>query len=145
MPPITRSPVSPAIAVVLWIAIVTCAIAGLALMFEGSFLLWNVGLLTLLSGSVLPLWMLLRTHYRLEEDRLVAVSGPFRWRVDYRDIQSIRREPTMIAGPALSMDRLLITYGGYRFLVISPRSPEVFQKALEALTEKAQTENTPGS
>lgn len=133
-----KSAVSPGIAVILWITVVVCALAGIALMFERSFLLWNLGLVTLLTGSVLPLWMLLATGYRLEKSRLVARSGPFRWRVDYADIRSVERSKSAMSGPALSMDRLLITYGQYHLLVISPRSPEVFREALESRIKAVQ-------
>ncbi len=128
-----KSAVSPGIGLILWITIVICALSGGALMFERNFMLWNVGLVTVLVGSALPLWMLFATFYRLESDRLVARSGPFRWRVNYSDIRSVKRCKTLLAGPALSFDRLLITYGDYNvFLVISPISPDAFQKALES-------------
>lgn len=60
-----------------------------------------------------------------------AVNGPFRWRVAYRDIRSVTRRREFMAGPALSMDRLVIDDGPMRWLIISPRDPEAFQQALQ--------------
>ena len=87
--------------------------------------------LMLIPATVLPLWMLLHTVYRLEPEHLVAVSGPFRFRVAYRDIRSITRRREFMSGPALSMDRLLIDYGPMRWLIISPSDPAAFQQALQ--------------
>lgn len=138
-----KSAVSPGIGLILWISVVICALSGLALMFERSFLLWNLGLVTLLVGSALPLWMLLATGYRLEKHQIVARSGPFRWRVRYADIRHIEHSNTPLAGPALSMNRLVITYGDFGLLlVISPKSPVEFKDALQARVDAARQQTS---
>ncbi len=126
-----RSATDGWIALVLGISALVCSWAAGTLLLTSSIMAWLAGIGTLLLGTVLPIWMLLHTVYRLENDHLLAESGPFRWRVAYRDIRSITRRRESMAGPALSMDRLVIDYGPMRNLIISPRDPEAFQQALE--------------
>ena len=126
-----KSAVDVWIAAVLLGSALVCLWAAFYSILVGGLVGWIIGVPTLLIGTVMPLWMLLGTVYRLEAEQIVARSGPFRWRVAYRDIRSITRRRELMAGPALSMDRLVIDYGPMRWLIISPRDPEAFQHALE--------------
>lgn len=126
-----KSAVDVWVAAVLLGSALVCLWAAIYSMLVGGLVAWIIGVPTLLIGTVMPLWMLLGTVYRLEPEQIVARSGPFRWRVAYRNIRSITRRRELMAGPALSMDRLVIDYGPMRWLIISPRDPEAFQHALE--------------
>lgn len=126
-----RSAIDSWIAVILGISALVCLWAASVLLLSNSIVGWVAGIATLLLGAGLPIWMMLHTVYRLEDDHLVAESGPFRWRVAYRDVRSITRRRELLAGPALSMDRLVIDYGPMRCLIISPRNPEAFKSALQ--------------
>lgn len=135
-------------AVDIWIAVVLLgsALLGIgATIFSievgGLFGLLIAVPLVLLPTTMLPLWMLLHTVYRLEADHILAISGPFRWRVPYRDIRSITRRRELTSGPALSMDRLVINHGPMGcWLIISPHDPEAFQQALQKrLSKTAKT------
>ncbi|MGY6553576.1 MAG: PH domain-containing protein [Wenzhouxiangella sp.] len=107
----------------LWATIYATALGGL--------IGWLIAVpAVLIPATILPLWMLWHTVYRLESEHLVAVSGPFRWRVAYRNIRSVKRRRELISGPALSLDRLVIEYAPMGWLIISPRDPEAFTRAL---------------
>ncbi len=125
-----KSKVDCWIALLLGGSVLACAAAALSLFAAGGVTAWVLAVLVLLGGVGLPASLLVNTRYRLEGDHLLAVSGPFRWRVQYRDIRSVEQSRTLLSGPALSMDRLLVDYGPMRWLVISPDDPEAFRAAL---------------
>jgi len=82
----------------------------------------------------LPLMFLRRTGYTLEPARLLVQSGPLKWAVPLADIHSIAPTRSPLSSPALSLDRLLITYGkDHRELMISPRDKDDFLRELERL------------
>jgi hypothetical protein len=63
--------------------------------------------------------VVLSTYYEFQDDVLVAHSGPFRWRIALGEISGVRESDSVRSGPALSMDRLEITYGRGRVLLVS--------------------------
>ncbi len=69
--------------------------------------------------------------YTLEADRLVIRFGVVRVRVPYRDIDEIAPSRTLLAGPALSRDRLLIRHRG-GLALISPKDKTGFLRDLAA-------------
>ncbi len=94
---------------------------------------WLTALSTFLLGAILPLWLLLDTHYLLDTNTLLIRSGPFRWAIPVADIKSIRPTNNPLSSPALSLDRLRIDYGKGKTIMISPRDKAAF---LEELSEK---------
>jgi len=92
-------------------------------------LLW---LPILLTGvvAVIVVWVVLSTFYEFKGDVLVAHSGPFSWRIPVKEILSVRESTSVRSGPALSMDRLEITFGNGRVLLISPEDKAGFLAAL---------------
>ena len=81
-------------------------------------------------GIALPIWVLVRTGYRLTEHALCVTSGPFRWRIPLGRIESVRPSRSAVSGPALSLDRLAIRYGRGRCLLVSPKERERFAREL---------------
>ena len=79
----------------------------------------------------LPIWLLVATSYQIESGRLTIRSGPFRWTVLLRDIESIEPSRSMLSGPALSLDRLEIRYQQGRKVLVSPENREKFLHAIE--------------
>ena len=81
-------------------------------------------------------WILRSTHYTLDADRLIVRSGPFRWTIALADISSIEKPGGFFgrgrSSPALSFDRLVITYGAGKRLMISPENQERFLSDLKA-------------
>jgi hypothetical protein len=80
--------------------------------------------------AVFVLWVMLSTYYEFQGELLVAHSGPFSWRVPLQDITAVRESNSARSGPALSMDRLEITFGAGRVLLISPADKRGFLAAL---------------
>lgn len=81
--------------------------------------------LVLLIGSTLRF-----TYYSIEGPTLKVRSGPFNWKIPIDQIQSITPTKSPWSSPALSMDRLRITWGNNRRILVSPRDKEGFAKAL---------------
>ncbi len=74
-------------------------------------------------------WLVLGTHYLLQDGDLLIRSGPMRWRIPLDSIVSI--EPArgfmrVRSAPALSMQRLAIVYGGGRTVLVSPADRDRF-------------------
>jgi hypothetical protein len=82
----------------------------------------------LLAGAVV-IWVMLTTRYRVSGRDITIRSGPFRWRIPLSEIRSIEPASGFMAlrsGPALSMQRLVITYREGRQLLISPEDQQRF-------------------
>ena len=52
------------------------------------------------------------------------------WNIPRKDIHSIKPSRSLLSGPALSMDRLKISYAGKGTILISPREKDAFLRAL---------------
>lgn len=89
-------------------------------------------LLALMAVSVagVVVWIVLSTYYELTHDLLVAHSGPFVWRIPLEQISNVRESRSVRSGPALSMDRLEVTWSGGRVLLISPEDKAGFLAVL---------------
>ena len=79
----------------------------------------------------LVLWTLLSTYYTIDERNLTVRSGPMRWVIALSQIESVTPTRDARSGPALSLDRLRICYGGGRQMLISPQDKEGFIRDLE--------------
>lgn len=96
---------------------------------RGSPLLWLPVALVFLAALIVC-WILMSTYYELRTGELVARSGPFTWRIPLAEVTDVRESSSVRSGPALSMDRLEITYGAGRVLMISPADKADFLAAL---------------
>lgn len=83
---------------------------------------------TVVAGLVV--WIVLATYYEITNELLLAHSGPFVWRVPLRNISGVRASQRARSGPALSIERLEITWGAGQILLISPRDGAGFMAAL---------------
>lgn len=96
---------------------------------------WPVRVLTAVV-TVLVLFLVFsvfrNTCYIVEHDELRVVSGPFRWRIPIDDITGIEATRNPLSSPALSMDRLKVSYGKRKFVLVSPEDKEGFIRALQA-------------
>ena len=102
----------------------------------------NVGTIITYLVIGLTVWLVLgiyfRTFYTVEEDIVKVVSGPFRWKVPISEITSIRSTKSILSSPALSMDRLEIKYGNYKYIIISPEDKDGFVQQIVRRNEKVQ-------
>ena len=78
----------------------------------------------------LPVWLMLSTVYRVDGGALTIRSGPFRWRIPLKDIETVQPSRSLLSSPALSIRRLEIRYAGRRRILVSPAEPERFLRAL---------------
>ena len=102
----------------------------------------NVGTIITYLVIGLTVWLVLgiyfRTFYTVEENIVKVVSGPFRWKVPISEITSIRSTKSILSSPALSMDRLEIKYGNYKYIIISPEDKDGFVQQIVKRNEKVQ-------
>lgn len=87
---------------------------------------WAAMDLLMIGAAVLVIWMTFATYYEIGHDSLVAHSGPFSWRIPLAEIVAVRPSANAHSGPAMSMDRLEISYGGERSILISPAEQSEF-------------------
>lgn len=80
--------------------------------------------------AVLVPWIWFGTGYRIAEDHLAIRSGPFAWRIPLASIKEVRPSRSIVAGPALSFDRLEIVYGSHQSVLVSPAGRAGFLEAL---------------
>jgi len=105
-----------------------CAVAGAAialLLAPVPGAAWIAGFM-LLVGGALPLWILGGTKYTIAAPMLIVQSGPFRWQIPVAEITRIEPTRNPLSSPALSLDRLRITYGRNRACMVSPRDKDAF-------------------
>ncbi len=117
-------------------AIIGVAIAGLQ---EGP-MRFTQGFFVLLGVFGFLVWTLMTTHYTLEGRELIVRSGPFTWRIGIDDITSIEKPGVWLqsgSSPALSMDRLVVSYGNNKRVMISPAEKEKFLADLRARQKSA--------
>lgn len=72
-----------------------------------------------------PIWLMRSTYYRFDATQLYIRSGPFRWRVPFNEIRSIKPTRNPLSSPALSLDRLRLEYRN-RAILISPADKQGF-------------------
>ena len=80
----------------------------------------------------LPAWLLCTTQYTVEDQYLRIRSGPFYWEVERKLIEAIEPSNSILSAPALSLDRLRITYAGGKSVLVSPKNREEFMSAVRA-------------
>lgn len=97
----------------------------------------DVWLSTLLTAGIITLigWFLKRvythSYYALEADHLVIQFGPIHQEVAYRDITQVKPTRNLLAGLALSLDRVAIYKKGRLNQLISPVDKARFIEALK--------------
>ena len=87
------------------------------------------------------IWLWFGTGYTLEDGVIRIQSGPFRKKVPVKKIQKIRKTKNPLSAPALSMDRIEITYGLYEVVLISPEHEAEFIQALLAENERIELDS----
>lgn len=83
-----------------------------------------------LLGIVLLFWLWFGTNYRVEKEHIQIKYGPFKKKVTIQDINSISKRKSILATPALSIDRLVLKYGKYDEMLLSPKNEKKFIELL---------------
>ena len=87
------------------------------------------GLVTAVSLG-LPIWLLFSTYYTIKADTLLIRSGPFSWNIPVSEIESVKPSRSVVSSPALSLNRIELTYRQGRRVFISPKYSQEFLKAI---------------
>lgn len=127
---IFKSRIDTWLLIVLALSVCTTMGAIIMIALNEPVLLW-VGLLTLLVGVGLPIWLILQTDYSLVDGTPLIRSGPFRWKVSVAAIKSIVPTRNPLSSPALSLDRLQIDYEPGKSIMVSSRDKQAFIDAIE--------------
>ncbi|MGY0635120.1 PH domain-containing protein, partial [Luteimonas sp. A478] len=88
-------------------------------------------------GLIIPLIALVFTRYVIRDQQLIVCSGLFKWTIPISDISGITPTQDPISSPALSLDRLRITYGKSKSVLVSPRDKAGFLRQIESLRRSA--------
>ena len=121
----------------LWLLLLIVAVPIVAL----DFLLDGTGIsdtganliiaLTVVLALCLFAWLYFTTRYTITAEALFVKSGPYTWVISLREITSIEPTRSPASAPALSLDRLLIRYGGDSELIVSPADKRGFVAAIK--------------
>jgi len=77
-------------------------------------------------GIGLLIWVWFGTNYRIENEFIQIKYGPFNERIAIQDITNISKKKSILITPALAMDRIVLRYGKYGELLISPKNEDEF-------------------
>lgn len=90
--------------------------------------------------DIILIWFWFTTGYRLEGENLIIKYGPFKKIIPVMEITRIRATKNPLSAPALSIDRLEITYGRYDMALISPKEKQDFVWRLLEINSKIDVE-----
>jgi len=122
----------PWLVAVIWIGSLLAFVGALAQLSAAAPLVLRalVGLF-LVGMAMFMIWVLYGTDYTIGGEYLVIRSGPLRFCVPLRDIESVEPSRSPLSSPACSLDRLLIRWErGRRRILISPEPKSGFLLAL---------------
>ena len=113
----------------IWLAVLIWGV--IILMFfmmitEQNIVVYIVGIL----NNALLLWLWFGTSYKIDDENLIVKSGPFKSTIDIKSIKKLRATKTLLAGPALSIDRIEIQYKRYDSVIVSPKEKNKFIESL---------------
>ena len=116
--------------VVIVITVLVSLGAAYLTMRQESWMSYIVALFITTFGAGLPVWLLVSTKYIVSEDSLRIKSGPFSWSIPISSISSVAETRNLLSSPALSLDRLVISYGAGETVMVSPANKENFRVAI---------------
>lgn len=94
----------------------------------------NFSHLMIYSLVILVIWLpVFNTYYVVENNTLIIKSLVFRWKININDITQIEPTHNPLSSPALSLDRIKISYmknGRIAKVMISPKDKEGFLNTL---------------
>ena len=93
---------------------------------ERNIVVYIVGIL----NNALLLWLWFGTSYKIDDENLIVKNGPFKSTIDIKSIKKLRATKTLLAGPALSIDRIEIQYKRYDSVIVSPKEKNKFIESL---------------
>lgn len=126
----------------LWLGLVIWCSLLLPLVIEIRDHHWHE-LAALVPVILLFAWIWFETGYTITETELLVKCGPFREKIPFGKIRSVRRSRSLLSSPALSLDRLEIRHsqGFTGFTLVSPVDTATF---LEELKKRCPQADFPG-
>jgi predicted ABC-type exoprotein transport system permease subunit len=123
------------LSIVIWSCIIILFVAGLTPLFqEGAGIVGGTLILLfcfVIAGFIAWLWI--ETYYILNEDVLFVRMGPITKSIPVSSITKVKSTKSWIASAATSSQRILIHYGRYDEIYISPLNEELFVAELKKL------------
>ena len=104
---------------------------------EQNIVVYIVGIL----NNALLLWIWFGTSYRIDDEALIVRSGPFISTIDIKTIKKLKATKTLLAGPALSLDRIEIQYKTYDTVIVSPKDKNEFVENLLIKNNSIEVDN----
>lgn len=92
--------------------------------------------------DIFLIWLWFTTEYIIDGDFLLIKYGPFKNKVPIMEISKIRGTKNPLSAPALSMDRLEITYGRYDLALVSPKEKQLFTEKLLEINPHIEVESS---
>jgi hypothetical protein len=80
-------------------------------------------------STAFVVWIFRSTYYVITADTLIVRAGPIRRKVPLHEVRRLRATHNPLSSPALSLDRIEVTYGSKRIL-ISPEDRSGFVRAI---------------
>lgn len=107
-----------------------------------SFVAWQLlfnglgfwGLLLVLPPIFIVIYVFKNTYYVIEGECLLIKSGLFyNQKINILGIKTIKKTRNPISSPALTINRLEITYGKYNSVLIAPKERDLFLAEIKAI------------
>jgi uncharacterized membrane protein YdbT with pleckstrin-like domain len=127
-----RSKIDLWLGVLLIVPLVTAVVTAVALQLGDDAGAANVAWLVLLGVVVLYVVVVWPVTYELTDDAIVVRFGLMRSRIAYGSLRGVTPTRSLLASPALSLDRLAIDTGGSLAPMISPADRDGFLADLAA-------------
>jgi hypothetical protein len=87
-----------------------------------------------------PVYLAATTRYVITQESLIVGCGPFRSTIALRAIQKLRASGSLLASPALSLNRIEVLASPGPYVLISPADRAVFLRELLARAPHVQLE-----
>jgi hypothetical protein len=139
-----KSKIDNWVLVCLLLSVSACLMGASVPLMIGGITNYVFAAIILIAGAGFPIWIYVSTRYIVSGDNLKIISGPFTWDIPIQSIVSLQETQIAATSPALSFDRLQITYGEDKVIIVSPVDKEKFIQKLgkEKLIANAQRSET---
>lgn len=88
------------------------------------------------------IWIWFNTGYRVVNNTLKIEAGPLKQTIDIQEIRKLTRERSISTSGALSIERLQIQYGKYKYVGISPKKEYEFIQLLLSKNPQIQIDDS---
>lgn len=125
-----KSKIDKWLLICLILSIVACLLGASVALKTGGTVNYVFASIMLIIGAGFPFWLLISTRYIVDDTDLKIISGPFSWNIPIQSITSVREVENAITSPALSFDRLEISYDEDKVIHVSPADKAQFIQKL---------------